>query len=42
MCWGGHGGENCGERIWPEGPVLDYEVEEFACSPGPEELLKDF
>lgn len=29
-------------RVWPEGHVLDCEVEEFACSPGPEELLKEF
>lgn len=29
-------------RVWPEGHVLDCAVEEFAWSPGPEELLKDF
>lgn len=31
-----------GRRVWPEGHVLHCEVEEFACSPRPEELLKDF
>lgn len=31
-----------GRRVWPEGPVLDCEGEEFACSTAYGELVKDF